>query len=367
MEKIKSFIKSEIVLIISFLLALTSAFFVKPSKEYINYIDFRTLALLFSLMAVMAGLQKLGVFKILAEKLLHCAKNGKQLYLVFVLLSFFSSMIITNDVTLITFVPFTLVTLKMANRKNDIIYVVTMETIAANLGSMLTPIGNPQNLFLFSKYNMTGISFLKSIFPYSLLSLVMLLIGAVFVNGEKINLQKSINNGKISQKHLVLYLILFSLSVLSVFRVLDFKILLLIVALSLLVFDRKVLKKIDYSLILTFVFLFVFIGNLGNISAVNTFLQNTVQNREVIVGVLASQIFSNVPAAVLLSGFTKNANSLLVGVNIGGLGTLIASMASLISFKFIQKEKVSTSKYFSLFTLLNIIFLALNLLLWKII
>lgn len=366
MLKIKEFIKKEIVLIISFLLCLGSTLFVKPSADYIAYIDFRTLGLLFSLMAIMAGLSALGVFRWLAEILLNKAKSSAGLYLVFVLLCFFSSMLITNDVALVTFVPFTIIALGIAGQTKRLIYVVSMETIAANLGSMLTPIGNPQNLYLFSNYDMEFSDFTKTILPYSALSLFLLLVGAIFARGDRLTIDKkpTLDGG---YKMILIYIILFITALLSVFRLLDYRILVALVFVVVLVFDRQTLKKVDYSLLLTFVFLFVFIGNLGNIKEVAEYLNHIVVGNEVAVGILSSQVFSNVPACLLLSGFTPNVKELLVGVNLGGLGTLIASMASLISFKLVQKENIKSSNYIFIFSILNIVFLAFNMLLWYII
>lgn len=318
-------------------------------------------------MAVIAGLNAMGVFKIIAQKMLQKVNKSYQLYLVLVLLCFFSSMVITNDVALITFVPFTIVILKMAKQENKLIYVVVMETIAANLGSMLTPIGNPQNLYLFSSYNISLVEFVKTIIPYSALSLLLLLFGGIFAGKNDLMVQIKEENIVLKKLPLAIYCVLFVLALLSVFRVLPYQALFVIVVVALLIFDRKCYKNIDYSLLLTFVFLFVFIGNLGKIDVISSWLKSIVDGNEVVVGVLSSQVFSNVPACVLLSKFTTNAKALLVGVNLGGLGTLIASMASLISFKFIQKEKVSNLKYLALFTVLNIVFLVLNLVLWLII
>lgn len=367
MLKIKEFVKKEIVLIVSFVLMLGSMFFVAPTSEYLGYIDFRTLALLFCLMAVMAGLKGLGVFDYIARSLLTKANRSYKLYLILILLCFFSSMVITNDVALITFVPFTIIALNMSNQQKRLIYVVVMETIAANLGSMLTPIGNPQNLYLFTAFNMTGADFVKKILPYSALALALLLIGALLSGKDKINLDNSDNKLDANKWMIAFYFVLFVLSILSVFRILPYQALICIVVVSLLIFDRQCILKIDYSLLFTFVFLFIFIGNLGNIDVISKFLYSVVVGNEVLVGVLASQVFSNVPACVLLSNFTPNYNDLLVGVNLGGLGTLIASMASLISYKFIQKENIKTFKYLLIFTVLNILFLAVSLVLWAII
>lgn len=366
-EKIFSFIKNEIVLFVSLVLALGSMIFVKPSSEYFLYIDFRTLGLLFCLMAVMAGLNAMGVFKKIALSLLKKVNKTYQLYFTLVMLCFFSSMIITNDVALITFVPFTIVTLKLANQKEKLIYIVVMQTIAANLGSMLTPIGNPQNLYLFSFFGISTFDFVKTILPYSLLSFVLLAVGGLFSGKEDIQIKKTEETPKLSKPLCLIYFALFVIALLSVFRVLPYQILFVVVVVVLLIFDRKCLAKIDYSLLLTFVFLFVFIGNLGNIELVSNWLKKIVVGNEVLVGIASSQVFSNVPACLLLSKFTTNAKSLLVGVNLGGLGTMIASMASLISFKFVQKERLNIGKYFLQFTLFNIGFLALNLALWQII
>lgn len=365
MSKIFTFLKKEIVLTVSFVLAIISMIFVTPNEKYFDYIDFRTLGLLFSLMTVMAGFNKMGVFKVIAEYLLNKVNTMRGVTLSLVLLCFFSSMIITNDVALITFVP--IVLLKLADKQSRAIYVVTLETIAANLGSMLTPIGNPQNLYLFSAYNINISDFFKTILPYALISLVMLVCCSLFSGKSPIVYNENREELNFDKRLIVMYIALFAIALLSVFRVLNYLILLAVVIVFVLIFDRKVLLKVDYSLLFTFIFLFVFIGNLGNISQINGWLSSVVNGNEVPVGVLASQVFSNVPATILLSGFTNNATDLMIGVNIGGLGTLIASMASLISFKFIQKENVSIAKYFGLFTLFNVLFLAANIILWLVI
>lgn len=360
MQNVKKFLKSEIVLIISFVLAVVSCFFVVPNKGYVDYIDFKTLVLLFSLMAATAGLNSLGVFNLLAEKLLKYVKSFSSLSVVLCLLCFFSSMLITNDVALITFVPFTLIILDLTDRKDKAIILITLETVAANLGSMATPIGNPQNLYLFSKYEMSMADFFSAILPFAGLSLVLVTVSALFTGREKVHIDRKETEIKFDAK-IIIYSLLFAVALLSVFRVVHFLVLLGITIICLIVFDRKIFAKIDYSLLLTFIFLFVFIGNLGNISAVSDFLKSIIVNKEIAVGVISSQVFSNVPAAILLSNFTDNVKDLLVGVNLGGLGTLIASMASLISFKLVAKEGIDTGKYILVFSLVNIAFLGINL------
>ncbi len=361
-------LKSEAVLIISLLLAIISAFIVMPSASYIDYIDFRTLALLFCLMVTMEGFKRLGVFNILAEKLLARVNSARALCLTLSLLCFFSSMIITNDVALITFVPFTIIVLKLTHQTDKMIYTVVLETVTANLGSMLTPIGNPQNLYLFSNYNMSIGDFFSTILPYAALSLVLIIVSSFFVQKESVQICDVPDElSKKNSKLFALYTVLFILALFSVFRVLNYLVMLGIALGLIIIFDRNILKQVDYSLLLTFVCLFIFVGNLGNIDNISEYLYNVVSGNEVVAGVLASQVFSNVPAAILLSGFTESAKELLIGVNLGGLGTLIASMASLISFKFIQREKVQIMKYLGVFTGVNIIFLLANILLWYII
>lgn len=374
MKAVLKFLKAEIVLFVSLLLAVISACFIAPSPAYLEYIDFRTLGLLFCLMAVVAGWKRLGLLHALAEKLLQWGRTSRLFALLTVLLCFFSSMLITNDVALITFVPLTIEALRSADGRKYIIPVVTLETVAANLGSMATPVGNPQNVYLFSAYSMEIGAFFGAILPYSLLSLVLLVICCLAFPSRPLAdaaqqppqtqtcLPPIQPQGEKKRRIFLaaLYGACFLLCLLAVFRVFDWWIALVCVFPLVLCFDARTLKEVDYSLLLTFVFLFVFIGNLGEIPAVSDFLADTVAGHEVLAGVLLSQIFSNVPAAVLLSGFTQNAAPLLVGVNLGGLGTLIASMASLISFRFVCKEG-NMGRFLLVFTAVNVAFLGCGL------
>lgn len=364
MKRVFAFIKTEIVLIISFILAVVSVFFVHTDVSYAEMIDFRTLALLFSLMIIMEGSNRLGIFRLVAEKMLGKVTTIRGIAVSLCLICFFSAMLITNDVALITFVPFTVIVLKIADLESKMIPVVILETVAANLGSMMTPIGNPQNLYLFSKMEIPGNVFAQSVFPYVLLSLALLMLSILFLGNVRTAPLKMKQNKKTDYKRLMVYVILFILALLTVFRLLPYLLLLSVCIAVVLLIDRPVLKYVDYSLLFTFIFLFIFIGNLGEIQNVRIFLQNIVSGREVAVAIMASQIFSNVPAAILLSGFTDQAEALLIGTNLGGLGTLIASMASLISFKIIIKENMKAGKYLFHFTWVNVAFLACNILLW---
>lgn len=363
MDKIKCFLKNEVVLTVSFLFAVASMFFVKPNKEYVGYIDFKTLALLFCLMAVTAAFKTAGVFDRLASLLLKKANTSRKLYLILTMLCFFLSTLITNDVALITIVPFSLIVLKYCSQTKKMIFFVCAETVAANLGSMITPIGNPQNLYLYSTFDMTMGDFLKPIFPYWCLSLVLIVVMSVFAGSEKLEYTAD-DSEKLDGKYIAAYAVLFLITLLCVFKLIPHILAFAVCLVFMLIFDRKNILKVDYSLLLTFVFLFVFIGNLGNIERIASFLKSVVEGNEVIAAVLSSQIFSNVPACILLSKFSNNAQALLVGVNLGGLGTLIASMASLISYKFIKKENVKTLSYLKIFTIMNVVFLAASLLLY---
>lgn len=369
MKKIWTWCKAEAVLCIAMLLAFISALFVHPDKEYVSYIDFRTLALLFCLMAVMAGVQKAGLFRYIAEKLLERVKHIRGLVLILIMLCFFSSMLITNDVALITFVPFTFIVLKMILKdaaKKLVVPVVVMQTIAANLGSMLTPIGNPQNLYLYGKASLSFGEFMLLMLPYTVIAFVLLALWCVVFryNGEKqicldLGERTSISTYK---KELAVYGVLFILCILTVAHIIPYVITLLAVLAIVFVMDRKVLGKVDYALLFTFVGFFVFIGNMGRVPAFNQLIKEIIDGNEILTSVVASQFMSNVPAALLLSGFTDKYQYLIVGTNLGGLGTLIASMASLISFKYVGKEyKELRGKYMVYFTAANIVFLVIML------
>lgn len=373
-RKIFEFIKQEMILIVACVLAVISTFFVTPGKEYLEYIDFRTLGILFSLMALMAGFQSMGVFEKIAQTLLNKVQNIRQLVVMLILLCFFFSMIITNDVALITFVPFTFVLFDMlgqAVEKKWLIPVVILQTIAANLGSMLTPIGNPQNLYLYGKSGMAFEKFIILMLPYTALSLAMLLVSSFAIGtfgNKKMTVSLTTNNKEKNTCKVIMYVVLFCICIFAVLRILSVSIAFAVTLCAIMIFDRKVLKKVDYSLLLTFVGFFIFIGNMGRLPMFSSLLQKYISGSEVITAVLTSQVVSNVPAALLLSNFTDNLPALIVGTNIGGLGTLIASMASLISYKFIaQKKNVSKGKYLLFFTIANIIFLIALILLYVII
>ena len=352
----KAFVKKEAVLCIAFLCAVVSMFLVPPDGGYADYVDYRVLALLFCLMLVVAGLQDCGLFDLLARRLLAGEKRFRFLALALVLLPFFSAMLITNDVSLITFVPFAVLVLELTGRQAQLPYIVTLQTVAANLGSMAMPVGNPQNLFLCSKFGIPMGAFFAAVLPLTAVSLVGLVLAAGTTSGDIIRVEFKDAGGIGKPGQLKLMLLLFILCLLSVFHVLPWPALLAVVIVAAAVFARHLFPRVDYALLFTFVCFFVFSGNLGRIGAVRTFLTGLMDWNTVVTSALASQVISNVPAAVLLSTFTEDWKGLLVGTNVGGLGTLIASLASLISFKlYIRTEGAKPLRYLGLFTLANVI------------
>lgn len=355
LTRLKHFLKAETVLVIAAFGAILSMFFIHPNSEYIKYIDFRTLSLLFCLMLTISGLKNIGLFDALAFAIIPRFKNARTLCLILMLLCFFTSMFITNDVALITFVPFTIILYTASGLMERLIFTVALETAAANLGSMLTPVGNPQNLYLYSRFHISPAEFFSITLPVSVMGLIFLTASSLLCKKQPVILESQGSMPLLNKRKLFLYLLLFILCLLSVFYVIDYRVMVLLIFLVLIISDRKLLLHADYCLLLTFVCFFIFVGNAEKIEAVREVLTSFIKGREILSGVLLSQVISNVPAAVLLSGFTGNCRSLLLGTNIGGLGTLIASLASLISFKFyVRTENANPIRYLFAFTTLNI-------------
>ncbi len=385
-SRVKDILNKDKVLTIAVILAVVSAFVVRPDSLYPGYMDFRTLMMLFSLMVVMEGMKKTGFFDSMAKGMISRAGSMRQLVMILIMLCFFSSMVITNDVALITFVPLTVTVLRMLGRETKLkwmIPVVVMQTVAANLGSMLTPIGNPQNLYLSGQSGEGFVSFMLMMAPLTAVSFVMIAswsmikcrnagtsINVSFIDGSK---EKEIcgeapdgeSAAACGRRSVWKYLILFGICVLAVARVIDYRTAFIVTLMVVVMTDRAVLKHVDYSLLATFAALFIFIGNLGRVETFSSFIGGIVESNELMAAVAASQVISNVPAALLLSGFTNHYTTLILGTNIGGLGTMIASMASLISYKYVAKEERENEgqkglcvRYMIYFTAVNAGFLA---------
>lgn len=354
-----AFVKKETVLCAAGILAAASMFLVPPDMEYLNYPDYRVLALLFGLMLVIAGLQGIGLFRCLGLRLLGRTGNTMQLGFLLVALCFFGSMLITNDVALITFVPFAVMTLTMAGERRLLIPIVVLQTVAANLGSMLTPVGNPQNLYLYTAFELSIGTFLGYMLPLAFLSLLLLAAALLLLGRKPLSVQTSEKAESPDRRKLTAYVLLFLVCLSCVLRLLSWPVMLAILVLTVLIVDRKLFGAVDYFLLLTFVCFFLFIGNVERIPAVSSLMKELIVGRELPAGAALSQVISNVPAAILLSGFTENVRPLLYGVNIGGLGTLIASLASVISYRLYgSSEGAGKGAYLKTFTLYNVIFLA---------
>lgn len=355
-------IKTDPVLCIAWILAVISMFLVRPDKEYSGYVDFRSLGILWGLMVVIQGLKENSVFEKVGHVLLSRAKLSWQLCAALIFMCFFGSMFITNDVALITFVPFAILVLRSCNREDLLIPVIVFQTIAANLGSMATPIGNPQNLYLYGVTGMSIGQFLGTMLPYTILAGVLLLICLLILPGKgqtvSVSQESSVVQKFGSKIQIAVYAVLFVMALLAVLRILPWQIMVIVIFVVVAGMDFQILLRADYMLLFTFIGFFIFTGNIARVEVVKNFLSSVTSGREFVVSLIASQFISNVPATLMLGGFAGDLRELLIGVNAGGLGTLIASMASLISFKFFTGSyKESQGKYVVYFTLANVAFL----------
>lgn len=344
------FLKKECVLVIAVTLAILSSFISIPK---LSYIDFKVLILLFNLMVVVAAFKELKVLDSIAIGLLKKCNTYTSISLALVFITFISSMIVTNDVALITFVPLSIVIARKANI--NVLKIVIFQTLAANLGSSFTPMGNPQNLFIYSFYNLSPIDFFKITLPIVVLA-VLFLVLLVFKD-KKMNLSLDLEDVKIdNKKDVYLFGGLFLIILLSVFHVIDYKVTFLITVIMVLILNKKLFSQVDYSLLITFIGFFIFVGNISTMDVVKNFMEGILNSPKstFLASVLSSQVISNVPATMLLSGFTDHFKELLLGVNIGGMGTLIASLASVISYKIYASE-FGNDNYMKSFTFYNIL------------
>lgn len=359
MERIKDFCRKETVFVLAAAAAVISMFFVPPSMEYLGYIDYKVIALLFCLMTVIKGFMASGLFDKAADIILRTFKTPRSLALALILMTFFSAMAVTNDVALIAFVPLCIGLYEQTDEKS-LIFVIVMQTIAANLGSMLTPVGNPQNLFIYSFYDMGMGEFFSVTAPLTFFSLVLIIIAVMMKKLPECGTKRK--NDTAVLKSVWIYAVLFVLALAVVVRVLDWKICLAVTLAAVLITDKKLLLKVDYALLGTFAAFFIFVGNISSMEAVQRAASALLTGRELFASALLSQVISNVPCAALLAGFTDNAHALLKGVNIGSMGTVVASLASLISFKLYSQHKgANKGAFMAVFTLYNTAFLAILL------
>ncbi len=352
--KVLQFLKKNIVLSVALLAAVITAFFVPPDAAYIGYFDFKTLTCLFCTLAVICALQNICFFQCLAHKIVSIFKSTRSAILALIYITFIGSMLIANDMALLTFLPLGYFVLESTNNKHLLAFTFIMQTIAANLGGMLTPFGNPQNLYLYSYFNIANTEFVQIMFlPFLISILLITLCCLIFVKKEPLTLLE-VSGELLPKRRMTMYLALFAFSILIVFRVVPYYWGLIVVIPALWRLDRRALKMVDYPLLFTFSAFFVFSGNLARIPEVNSLLAGLMEQNTLLSGVLSCQVISNVPSAILLSKFTQNYPQLLVAVNIGGAGTLIASLASLITFKEYHKhEPNKTGSYVLRYSLYN--------------
>ncbi len=360
LHRIAYILKQNAVLIVAFFAALLSSMIVPPDAEYLSYLDFRTLTCLFCTLAVICGLRNIKFFTVVARKLVSLAGSTRKTVIALLMITFIGSMLIANDMALITFLPLGYIALSETGNRKYLCYTFIMQNIAANLGGMVTPFGNPQNLFLYNKFNIPTGEFTLIMLPPFLLSIALILLSVfVFVKNEMVELNCE-SDTKLPKWKTTAYIALFLFSLLIVFRLVPFVIGLILIPAAMIVLDRKALNDVDYGLLLTFVCFFIFAGNMARIDAISSVLSTLMEKNALIVSSLSCQFISNVPSAILLSEFTENYRELLLGVNIGGAGTLIASLASLITFRQYQSvDPGGTKKYLLMFSLINFSFLGM--------
>ena len=362
-EKIINFVKSEIVLSIAIVATVVTCFFVPIDKEYIGYFDFKTLSCLFCMLAVVAGLKSTNAFEVVSRKLIGLFHTRRAVIYVLVYGTFLFDMIVANDMSLITFLPLTYIVLHSTQNDKYLAFTFIMQTIAANMGGMITPYGNPQNLYLFSYYGIGTAEFFGILLKQAIAVAVLLYICCAFINNEPLKLK---NKGKIKmdKKTFAMYVALFWAVILTIFRFIPYQLTLVEVIIIIFVFDKERFKEVDYALIATFCVFFIFSGNIARIPFIKEFISNIVVENTLFAGIISCQFISNVPTAIFLSKFTNNYTDLLIAVNIGSLGIIISSLASLITLKeFLKHQPDKFWKYLGMFTFFNTMFLSVLLLL----
>ena len=356
LNSVYNLIKSNVVAVIAVILAIVTSIIVPIDKEYLNYFDFKTLSCLFSVLAVVCALRNVKFFTVLATKIVSIFKNTRSAVIALVYVTFLGSMLIANDMALLTFLPLGFAVISQTKNHKLTAFTFIMQNISANLGGMLTPFGNPQNLYLYTAFNIPTDSFMLTMLIPFLVSVALITICCLFVKKEDLNL--SSETTVLPKAKTIIYLVLFVISIIMVFRFIHYLVGLIVIAVSIFILDRKALKRVDYGLLLTFFAFFIFSGNMARIEIVKDFLSSVLEKNPLIVSALSCQVISNVPSAILLSKFTTNWQALLLGVNIGGVGTLISSLASLITFREFTKHYSSKTLYYVLtFSIYNFAFL----------
>jgi len=354
------FLRKNAVLVIAFVLAAVSCCIIPPDAQYASYYDLKTLCCLFVTLAVVCALKNIRFFSILAHRIIILTGTARTAGLALIYITFIGSMLIANDMALITFLPLGYFIFSVAGSKKDMATVFILQNIAANLGGMLTPFGNPQNLYLYTAFNIPTAEFTRIMFPPFVVSVILMTACCLFLPKRNLRIASTDKDKQFTLPvgRTVIYLALFAVSLLMVFRVLPALPVLILMVAALMILDRKALKMVDYGLLLTFVCFFTFAGNMGRVEAVRSFFGMLLEKNTLLTAVLSCQCISNVPSAILLSQFTTQYPALLVGVNIGGAGTLIASLASLITFReYTSHYREESKNYLLRFSAFNFSFL----------
>lgn len=359
LTKLKNFVLQNMVAIIAFILALVTTYFVPIDKQYIHYIDYKTISCLFLISCIISAFKDINFFYAIARHIIIRFNTLRKSYVALITITFIGSMIIANDMALLTFLPLGYLILKETNNEDKEAFVFIMQNIAANLGGMLTPFGNPQNLYIYTKYNIDNIEFMRIMLIPFIVAIIMLYTTSLFIGNDNLTLNRQdLKTSPIKEK---VYVFLFVLAIFVVFRYVPLIVGLIIIPIIIVLLDRDAFKNVDYSLLLTFIFFFIFSSNLARIDAVNEFFSKLLEKDVYFTTLFSCQFMSNVPTSILLSKFTNNYVPLLYGVNIGGLGTLIASLASLITFRnYIALNPKKIGSYLILFTFINIIFIVVE-------
>ena len=365
LDRLIRFLRNEAVLCIAFVCAVVSIVMTGDVISISNYIDWRVIVLLFCLMASVAGMSASGVMARIAQGLIAGERSRRLVAFALIMLPFFASMLVTNDVALLTFVPIAVLALEAAGWRDSLARVIVLQAIAANLGGMVTPVGNPQNVFIFTTFGLSAEDFFFALAPFGALSLVLLVLATLSFGAERSHVVLKLDEKAIDFKRFGLHAVLFALSVMAVLRIIPYEALLLVVAAALFVFDRRIFAKVDYALLATFACFFIFSGNMAHMPEVKDVLGGFMKVHPMLTSLLASQVISNVPASVLLAGFTHNWHSLLIGVDLGGLGTPIASLASLIALRlYAHTSGARIITFMKEFALANVVALVCMVLLY---
>ena len=361
MNRLKILLKSNTVTLIALAAAIITSFFVPPDEEYLSYFDFKTLTCLFTVLAVVCALRNVRFFYTVAEKIVKYFRNARAAILALVYITFIGSMLIANDMALLTFLPLGYFVLISTDKEKYMCVSFILQNVAANLGGMLTPFGNPQNLYLYTKFNIPDGEFMLIMLPCFLLAILMITLSVIiFVKPEPLSFSGV--ERRLPKVRVAVYLLLFAFSILCVFRFIPYQAALIVIPLAIAILDIRALARVDYGLLLTFVFFFIFAGNMARIEAVRDLFSGLLNANTLLFSALSCQVISNVPSAILLSQFTDNYRELLLGVNIGGCGTLISSLASLITFReYAEHNPGKSGRYILVFSAFNFIFLAVML------